>query len=64
MATTAHGGVTRIGNVYTPPEHRGHGYGSAVTAAISRNRRALEPTCMLYTDLDNPTSNGIYRAIG
>lgn len=64
LATTAHGGVTRIGSVYTPPEHRGRGYGSAVTAAISRDRRALGLTCMLYTDLDNPTSNGIYRAIG
>ena len=64
VATTAHGGVVRIGSVYTPPEHRGHGYGSAVTAAISRSRRTLGLTCTLYTDLANPTSNGIYQAIG
>lgn len=63
-ATTSHGGVVRIGSVYTPPENRGHGYGSAATVAISRNRRAHGMACMLYTDLANPTSNGIYQAIG
>lgn len=55
----------RIGPVYTPPEHRRRGYGSAVTAHASR--RLLEAGrrfCFLYTDLANPTSNGIYRAIG
>lgn len=63
-ATTAHGGVVRIGSVYTPPENRGHGYGSAAIAAISADRRALGLACMLYTDLANPTSNGIYQALG
>ncbi len=29
-------GVARIGPVYTPPEFRRHGYGSAVTAAAAR----------------------------
>ena len=55
----------RIGPVYTPPQHRGHGYGSAVTAAAShvaldRGKRF----CFLYTDLANPTSNAIYERIG
>jgi predicted GNAT family acetyltransferase len=55
----------RIGPVYTPPAHRGHGYASAVTAAASqdqldRGRRF----CFLFTDLSNPTSNKIYQAIG
>lgn len=63
------GGTTpngaRIGPVYTPPEQRGHGYASAVTAALSqllleRGRRF----CFLFTDLANPTSNHIYQAIG
>ncbi len=55
----------RIGPVYTPPEHRGRGYGSAVTAAVSEARlRAGRRFCFLYTDLANPTSNGIYIAIG
>jgi predicted GNAT family acetyltransferase len=65
----AFGGQTpngmRIGPVYTPPSHRGRGYGSAVTAAASgllldRGVRF----CFLYTDLANPTSNGIYMRIG
>jgi uncharacterized protein len=55
----------RIGPVYTPPEGRGHGYATALTAAASqdqldRGRRF----CLLFTDLANPTSNKIYRAIG
>ena len=29
-------GMSRIGPVYTPPEHRGHGYAAAVTAAAAR----------------------------
>jgi uncharacterized protein len=60
---TPHG--TRIGPVYTPPELRGHGYGSAVTAAASK--RLLDGDrdfCFLYTDLANPTSNKIYTQIG
>jgi predicted GNAT family acetyltransferase len=55
----------RIGPVYTPPERRGRGYGSAVTAAVSQ--LALERGkrfCFLYTDLANPTSNAIYMRIG
>ena len=55
----------RIGPVYTPPEHRRRGYGTAVTAAVSqllleRGHRF----CFLYTDLANPTSNSIYARIG
>ena len=55
----------RIGPVYTPPELRGQGFGTAVTAAISQ--RLLEGGrrfCFLYTDLANPTSNAIYLRIG
>jgi hypothetical protein len=55
----------RIGPVYTPPEHRRRGYGSAVTAAASeRNLEAGRRFCFLYTDLANPTSNRIYMDIG
>lgn len=55
----------RIGPVYTPPDRRGRGYGSAVTAAASsialeRGKRF----CFLYTDLANPTSNAIYMRLG
>ena len=55
----------RIGPVYTPPEYRRRGYGSAVTAAVSAHQLAEgRRFCFLYTDLDNPTSNKIYTEIG
>jgi len=59
------GGVVRIGPVYTPPESRRRGYAAALVAAGSQ--RALDDgaaLCSLYTDLGNPTSNGIYLAVG
>jgi predicted GNAT family acetyltransferase len=56
---------TRIGPVYTPPEHRGHGFASAVTASLTdRFLRGGRRFCFLFTDLANPTSNAIYRRIG
>jgi predicted GNAT family acetyltransferase len=55
----------RIGPVYTPPEHRRHGYGSTVTAAVTAAQLAAgRRFCFLYTDLANPTSNKIYGDIG
>ena len=55
----------RIGPVYTPPEHRRHGYGSAVAAAVTSTQLAAGRTfCFLYTDVTNPTSNKIYSEIG
>jgi GNAT superfamily N-acetyltransferase len=65
MASAPIGGMSRVGPVYTPPSHRGHGYGSAVTAAVSqRARDAGAGDVVLFTDLANPTSNSIYRKIG
>lgn len=58
------GGVTRVGPVYTPGEHRRRGYASALTAAISAASLAEGNRCILYTDLANPTSNSVYRALG
>jgi GNAT superfamily N-acetyltransferase len=58
-------GVSRIGPVYTPPEHRGHGYAAAVTTAATRAaRRAGASRVMLFTDLANPVSNRVYRRLG
>jgi GNAT superfamily N-acetyltransferase len=55
----------RIGPVYTPREHRGRGYASALTAHVSAAQLAAgRAFCFLYTDLANPTSNKIYVAIG
>jgi GNAT superfamily N-acetyltransferase len=58
-------GVVRLGPVYTPEEHRRHGYGGAVTAAVSR--AALDAGAahvVLFTDLANPTSNALYQRLG
>ena len=58
-------GMSRIGPVYTPPEHRRHGYGAAVTAACaSWAKENGAEHVVLYTDLANPTSNSIYQRIG
>ena len=58
-------GVVRVGPVYTPLPQRRRGYAGTAVAAASR--RALErgaERCMLFTDLDNPTSNKIYAEVG
>ena len=57
-------GSARIGPVYTPPEHRGHGYGSGATAAATRSILDDGGIPVLFTDLANPTSNKIYQAMG
>jgi uncharacterized protein len=55
----------RVGPVYTVPDARGHGYGTALVAhvsgaALERGSRA----CYLHTDLANATSNAMYQRIG
>lgn len=63
--TVAQGGVSRVQLVYTPPENRKRGYASACVASLTARELATPGrTCMLNTDLANPTSNGIYQAIG
>lgn len=60
---TPHG--MRVGPVYTPPVHRGRGYGSACTAHASQMLLdAGRKFVFLFTDLANPTSNKIYQNIG
>jgi GNAT superfamily N-acetyltransferase len=58
-------GMSRLGPVYTPPAARRHGYAAAATHACSQD--ALEQGAehvILFTDLANPTSNGIYQQLG
>ncbi|HEX5204756.1 GNAT family N-acetyltransferase [Paractinoplanes rhizophilus] len=58
-------GMVRIQMVYTPAVHRGHGYGGAATSSVSR--AALDAGAsdvVLFTDLSNPTSNGLYQRLG
>jgi hypothetical protein len=68
------GGATpngiRVGPVYTPPELRGRGYATALSAELSQHLldgdlfEGGRRFCFLYTDLANPTSNAIYERIG
>ncbi len=51
--------------VYTPKEHRGNGYASALIAALTQQcLDSGKKFCSLHTDLSNPTSNKIYTEIG
>ena len=64
-ATAAVAGVARVNFVYTPPEHRRRGYAAACVSELSAHLLASEAdTCVLYAQLANPTSNGVYRSIG
>lgn len=59
------GGHARIGPVYTPPEHRGRGYATALVASASRELIARGAArVFLTTDLANPVSNAIYARVG
>ena len=57
-------GVSRIGPVFTPREHRGRGYASAAVARVSQQILDIGARPCLFTDRANPVSNAIYRAIG
>lgn len=58
-------GMVRLDPVYTPARLRGHGYGAAVTAEVSRAALAAGATeVVLYTNAANPTSNALYRRLG
>ncbi len=57
-------GVSRIGAVYTPPDKRNCGYAEACVRELSRGLQQRDVRCILFTQLNNPTSNAIYRRIG
>lgn len=54
-----------IGYVYTPPEQRDHGYGSAVTAAVAERFLSRENgVAWLYVDKKNTVAQRCYTRIG
>jgi GNAT superfamily N-acetyltransferase len=57
-------GVARIGPVYTPKEHRGHGYAAAMVATLSRRVLADGARVCLFADEQNRTSTGVYVRLG
>ena len=55
----------RIRGVYTPPEFRGRGYGTAITGALAEMLlRGGQSWVALFADNANPISTGIYRRLG
>jgi predicted GNAT family acetyltransferase len=58
-------GISRVTSVYTPPPQRRHGYGAAVTAAVSRQATEVGAAeVVLYTDAGNPGPNALYQRLG
>lgn len=58
-------GAIRVVDVYTPKGLRGRGYAGAATAAVSR--AALDAGAgdvILFADLANPVSTGLYQRLG
>lgn len=56
--------IGRVGPVFTPPEFRRRGFGSAITAHVSHHLLEEGARVMLFTNAANPTSNGIYQVLG
>jgi predicted GNAT family acetyltransferase len=57
-------GVSRIGPVYTPKEHRGRGIASYVVGELTRTGLEAGHRMCLFTDQANPVSNRIYERLG
>jgi predicted GNAT family acetyltransferase len=57
-------GVSRIGPVFTPKQHRGRGIASYVVGELTRRGLEAGHRMCLFTDVANPTSNKIYAALG
>ncbi|MBC2901066.1 GNAT family N-acetyltransferase [Streptomyces cupreus] len=58
-------GQLRVAPVYTPAHLRGRGYAGTATAEVSRAALAAGAAeVLLFADLANPTSNGLYQRIG
>jgi len=54
-----------VNMVYTPVEFRNRGYATSLVSQLSQKiLDSGKKYCLLYTDLLNPTSNGIYQKIG
>jgi predicted GNAT family acetyltransferase len=56
--------TSRVQYVYTPPKHRRNGYAEALVRSLTRHMLSEGLRAMLFSDLANPTPNGVYRRIG
>jgi predicted GNAT family acetyltransferase len=50
--------------VYCPPQYRRNSYAESLVRDLTRHLLDSRIRPMLFTELRNPTSNGIYRRIG
>ncbi len=57
-------GVAVIGNVFTHPDFRGHGYGTAVTAAVTESFLPSAKLIVLNVDPANRPARQIYERLG
>jgi RimJ/RimL family protein N-acetyltransferase len=57
-------GVAVVGNVFTHPDYRGHGYGTAVTAAVTEQLLRICNLVVLNVDPANRVARHIYEALG
>ncbi len=63
-STRPTGSCVAINSVFTPRRWRGHGYASACVFNLTQQLLETHSHCVLYTDLDNPTSTGLYTRLG
>jgi len=64
-AESMDGAGARIGLVYTRPEFRGRGYGTAITGSLAQLLlNEGQAWVSLFADNANPVSTGIYRRLG
>lgn len=57
--------AVRIGPVYTPRACRSRGFASAAVAELSHRLLASGRSwCLLFADVENPTSTALYRRLG
>ncbi len=57
-------GVAVVGNVYTRPSHRGLGYATMTTGAVTESLLAQCPQVVLSVDPENEPAVRAYRALG
>ena len=63
VSPTPHGGSINL--VYVPSEHRGHGHGKSVVAALAK-RMLVGGTryCFILTDIHDMRTNHLYQSLG
>ena len=66
LISAARFGVVRLGQVYTPPEHRKKGHGAAFVAAVAQQQldRQKVDTVILSAQASNVATTRMYRGLG